>query len=72
MTNTPTEDVKSTVDQISRLEKAGCEIIRCTVPDEAAAKALKEIKKKFTFLSLRIFILTTKWLFWQWKTVPTR
>lgn len=72
MTNTPTEDVKRTVDQILRLEKAGCEIIRCTVPDEAAAKALKEIKKKFTFLSLRIFILTTKWLFWQWKTVPTR
>ena len=33
MTNTPTEDVKSTVDQILRLEKAGCEIIRCTVPD---------------------------------------
>ena len=32
MTNTPTEDVKSTVDQILRLEKAGCEIIRCTVP----------------------------------------
>ena len=71
MTNTPTEDVKRTVDQILRLEKAGCEIIRCTVPDEAAAKALKE-KKKFTFLLLRIFILTTKWLFLQWKTVPTR
>lgn len=33
MTNTPTEDVKRTVDQILRLEKAGCEIIRCTVPD---------------------------------------
>ena len=46
MTNTPTEDVKSTVDQILRLEKAGCEIIRCTVPDEAAAKALKKIKKE--------------------------
>ena len=29
MTNTPTEDVKRTVDQILRLEKAGCEIIRC-------------------------------------------
>ena len=70
MTNTPTEDVKRTVDQILRLEKAGCEIIRCTVPDEAAAKALKEIKKEIH--SLRIFILTTKWLFWQWKTVPTR
>ena len=71
MTNTPTEDVKRTVDQILRLEKAGCEIIRCTVPDEAAAKALKEIKKEI-HIPLRIFILTTKWLFLQWKTVPTR
>ena len=32
MTNTKTEDVKATVEQILRLEKAGCEIIRCTVP----------------------------------------
>ncbi|MDE7360089.1 MAG: flavodoxin-dependent (E)-4-hydroxy-3-methylbut-2-enyl-diphosphate synthase, partial [Lachnospiraceae bacterium] len=32
MTNTPTEDVEATVAQILRLEKAGCEIIRCTVP----------------------------------------
>ena len=32
MTNTRTEDVKGTVEQIRRLEKAGCEIIRCTVP----------------------------------------
>ena len=46
MTNTPTEDVKKTVDQIHRLEKAGCEIIRCTVPTEEAAKALSEIKKQ--------------------------
>ena len=34
MTNTKTEDVKSTVDQIHRLEKAGCEIIRCAVPTD--------------------------------------
>ena len=32
MTNTRTEDVEATVAQIHRLEKAGCEIIRCTVP----------------------------------------
>ena len=31
MTNTKTEDVKATVEQIKRLEAAGCEIIRCTV-----------------------------------------
>ncbi len=46
MTNTPTEDVTATVAQILRLEKAGCEIIRCTVPNRAAAEAIKEIKKQ--------------------------
>jgi (E)-4-hydroxy-3-methylbut-2-enyl-diphosphate synthase len=46
MTNTRTEDVKATVDQILRLEAAGCEIIRCTVPTLEAAEALKEIKKQ--------------------------
>lgn len=46
MTNTKTEDVKATVAQILALEKAGCEIIRCTVPTEEAAKALREIKKQ--------------------------
>lgn len=46
MTNTPTQDVEATVAQILRLERAGCEIIRCTVPDEAAARALTEIKKR--------------------------
>ena len=46
MTNTPTEDVERTVNQILALEKAGCEIIRCTVPNEKAAKAIGEIKKQ--------------------------
>ena len=46
MTNTPTEDVEPTVAQIKRLEKAGCEIIRCTVPTMEAALALREIKKQ--------------------------
>lgn len=46
MTNTRTEDVKATVEQILRLEVAGCEIIRCTVPTLEAAEALKEIKKQ--------------------------
>lgn len=46
MTNTRTEDVEATVEQILRLEKAGCEIIRCTVPTMEAAKAIKEIKKQ--------------------------
>lgn len=46
MTNTKTEDIESTVAQILRLEQAGCEIIRCTVPNIEAAKAIKEIKKR--------------------------
>ena len=46
MTNTKTEDVAATVAQIRRLEEAGCEIIRCTVPTMEAAKALGEIKKQ--------------------------
>lgn len=48
MTNTRTEDVKATVDQIRRLTAAGCEIIRCTVPTLEAAKAVAEIKKQIT------------------------
>ena len=46
MTNTKTEDVESTVSQILSLEKAGCDIVRCTVPTPEAADALGEIKKK--------------------------
>ncbi|MBR1471287.1 MAG: flavodoxin-dependent (E)-4-hydroxy-3-methylbut-2-enyl-diphosphate synthase [Lachnospiraceae bacterium] len=46
MTNTPTEDVEATAAQILALEEEGCEIIRCTVPTEAAAEALGEIKKR--------------------------
>ncbi|MBU4288434.1 MAG: flavodoxin-dependent (E)-4-hydroxy-3-methylbut-2-enyl-diphosphate synthase [Proteobacteria bacterium] len=48
MTNTFTQDIVSTVSQIRRLEKAGCEIIRVAVPDEEAAKAIKSIKKKIS------------------------
>ena len=37
MTNTDSSDFDATYNQIKRLEKAGCEIVRMTVPDEAAA-----------------------------------
>ena len=46
MCNTKTEDVKSTINQILSLEKAGCDIIRCAVPTMEAAKALSQIKKQ--------------------------
>lgn len=72
MTNTHTEDVKATVEQILRLEKAGCDIIRCTVPTIEAANAVKEIKSRFIFHLLQIYILTIRWLLQLWKMVLIR
>ncbi len=46
MCNTRTDDVNASIEQIRRLEDAGCEIIRLTVPDEAAAKGFAQIKKQ--------------------------
>lgn len=46
MCNTKTEDVHATVEQIQRLEQAGCDIIRVAVPTMEAASALAEIKKE--------------------------
>jgi len=48
MTNTRTEDIKATIEQIHRLTVAGCEIVRCTVPSREAAAALAEIKKEIS------------------------
>ena len=46
MTNTKTADVEATVKQILELEKAGCEIIRCTANTSEAAKAIKDIRSQ--------------------------
>ncbi|OGC06193.1 4-hydroxy-3-methylbut-2-en-1-yl diphosphate synthase [candidate division WOR-1 bacterium RIFOXYA2_FULL_36_21] len=46
MTKTFTSDVASTVKQIKKLEDAGCQIIRCAVPDEKSAYAIGKIKKE--------------------------
>ncbi|WP_027623464.1 flavodoxin-dependent (E)-4-hydroxy-3-methylbut-2-enyl-diphosphate synthase [Clostridium lundense] len=46
MTNTDTRDVFKTVEQILALQNEGCEIIRCAVPDEDAAHAIKDIVKR--------------------------
>ncbi len=43
MTNTKTSDIDATVAQLAALEKAGCDIARCSVPDNASAEALREI-----------------------------
>jgi len=45
MTSTDTRNVGATVEQISRLEEAGCEIVRLAVPDKKAVEALGQIKK---------------------------
>lgn len=46
MTNTKTKNVEATVEQIRRLEDAGCEIVRVAILDGDDAKAIKEIKKQ--------------------------
>lgn len=46
MTNTDTRDTKATIRQIKGLENAGCEVVRVAVPDNEAAKAITEIKRK--------------------------
>ena len=43
MTNTDTRDAKATLAQIRALADAGCDIVRCAVPDMQAAEALREI-----------------------------
>lgn len=46
MTNTKTDDVQASVEQIKRLAAVGCDIVRLAVPDMEAALALKKIKAK--------------------------
>lgn len=48
MTNTKTNDVAATVAQIQRLAEAGCDIVRCTVPDLEAARAIAQIKREIS------------------------
>lgn len=43
MTNTDTRNVQKTLAQIRKLSEAGCDIVRCAVPDMEAAEALKQI-----------------------------
>ena len=48
MTTTKTHDFDATIKEVERLEEAGCQIIRITVPDQKSADTLKEIKKRMT------------------------
>ncbi|MEY2822343.1 MAG: 4-hydroxy-3-methylbut-2-en-yl diphosphate synthase, partial [Verrucomicrobiota bacterium] len=53
MTTSDTEDVAATVTQCIRLAEAGCEIIRITAPNKAAAAALREIRREFRAAGFR-------------------
>jgi (E)-4-hydroxy-3-methylbut-2-enyl-diphosphate synthase len=46
MTNTRTDDVAATVRQVRRLARAGCELVRIAVPDQAAADGLPAIRAR--------------------------
>ena len=46
MTNTLTTDVAATIAQVQAAAEAGADIVRISVPDEASAKALKEIVRE--------------------------
>lgn len=59
MTNTDTRDAKATLAQIRALADAGCDIVRCAVPDMQAAEALREICAARRCRWSRTFILTT-------------
>lgn len=48
MTNTKTEDARATIEQITALTAAGCDIIRVAVPDITAAQAIAKIKEEIT------------------------
>ena len=48
MTTTKTADIESTLSQISRLQQAGCEIVRVAVSDEADALAIKTLKDRIS------------------------
>ena len=69
MTNTDTRDAKATLAQIHALAEAGCDIVRCAVPDKAAAEALRDI---CAFRSWRISILTPVWRLPPLRRVWTR
>jgi len=63
-------DVKATVEQIGRLEEAGCEIVRVAVLDEDAALAIGDIRKPSGSRSSPISISVTEWPSSPWRMAP--
>ena len=60
MTNTNTEDVKSTVKQVKELEEVGADIVRISTPSEESVVAFGQIKNWLMCLWLQIFTLIIK------------
>ena len=65
MTTTKTSDIERTVAQITALEKAGCEIIRVAVADEADALAVRAVVDKIKSPWWRIFIFRLSLPLWR-------
>ena len=72
MTNIPTENTEGNIKQILDLEKAGCEIIRLTVPTKEAAESFGKIKKAVHIPCVADIHLIIRWLLLQSKTVRIR
>jgi (E)-4-hydroxy-3-methylbut-2-enyl-diphosphate synthase len=54
MTNTDTRDAEATERQITALVTAGCDIVRCAVPDAEAARSLGDIKNRLAAGGIRV------------------
>ncbi|MGD1990999.1 MAG: flavodoxin-dependent (E)-4-hydroxy-3-methylbut-2-enyl-diphosphate synthase, partial [Chromatiales bacterium] len=52
MTNTATEDIEATVQQVAELYRAGSELVRITVNTEEAARAVPAIRERLDALNL--------------------
>ena len=52
MTNVNSADVVSLINQIGELRDAGCDIVRMTVPDDAAVRSISKVKERFPILPL--------------------
>ena len=72
MCNTKTEDVRATVEQIHRLEQAGCDIIRVAVPTMEAAIALSGIKKEIHIPLVADIHFDYRLAIGPWNMAPTK
>ena len=60
MTNTKTTDIKSTINQINKIDNEGADIVRVSCPDQESSFALKEILKMLIYQLLLIYIFIIK------------